>query len=202
MHITVGVFNAKNQHSSIVEAADGVGPLGVGGQMAVLDLLLTDVVCDGIHLKQCGTDRVVDNVTLTKAEVSIRTLACKNGGQQRAACDQLEVNCGTADVFALRVDIGVRAEFVVNEVSDNLCLVTAGCNPNLQRLVFIHNGHGAHAVVVTEEGHDKGLDLVPCSLEHVCLCLYLIVIIGSVCAILLAAADDHVVNFQRLRLCA
>ena len=202
VHITVGIFNAKHQHSRIVEAADGVGPLGVRCERAILDLLLTNVVCNGVYLKQRGTDRVVDNVTLSKTEVYVRTLTCQDRRKQRAACDQLQVNGSTADVFALFVDTGVRAEFVVDKVSDNLCLVTAGCDPDLQRILFGNNGHGAHAVIVTEEGHDEGLDLVPCSLEHVCLCLYLIVIIGSVCAILLAAADDHVVNFQRLRLCA
>ena len=202
MHITVGIFNAKHQHCSIVEAADRVYPFGVGSQVAVLDLLLTDIACDFVNGKQCGTDRVVDDVALAKAEVNVRSLLCQDRGQQRTCSDQLEVYGSTADVFALGVGDFVGREVVVDQVSDNLRLVTAGSQPDLNCALLGHNGHGAHAVVVTEEGHDKALDLVPCGLEDICVCLHLIVIIGSVCAVLLAAADDEVVNLKGLCLSA
>ena len=165
MVYVIFIGDTKNHHSRFVKVTRDLGEVG-----HVLD-----------RFKR-ATDCVVDNISLTDTNVYVRTLACKDRGQQRTARYELKVD--------RHVILG--REVVVYESADNLCLVTTVSQPNLNGIFALFHRHRTYAVVVTEEALEEARDLVYDRLPEVCLCAR---------KILVLILDHQVVQNQRLGLC-
>ena len=108
------------------------------------------------------TDRVLDRVGTRAVESYVRTDAGKHGREQGIAGDELQSD----------VHIGFRNELVIDQVPDDLRLVTAGHDPHVDALLlggFLRGG--ADGVVVGVEGADELLHFVRERLEEVRLSL-------------------------------
>ena len=161
----VRVLHLKNDHRRLIE---------VGGHLVeVLHIF---------NRFKCTSDRVVDYVTRADTEVYVRTLLSKDRRKERTARNETEV-----DGYAVFL-----SELIINEVSDNLRLISTGCDPYLYAVLCDLIGKSAHTVVVTEEGLNKSGDLVPKRCEEACL---------SLGELFIRALNYEVVKSKRLSLC-
>ena len=161
---TVSVLHLKNDHCGLVE---------VSGD-------LVEVFHSFNRLKRT-TDSVVDYVARAKSEVNVRSLLSKDRRKKRSARNETKVN-GYA-VFL--------SEVIINEVSDNLRLISTGRDPNLNAILSSLVCKRAHTVVVTEEALYEARELVPECLEEVSVCL------GRLCV---STLNNDAVKRERLSL--
>lgn len=117
----------------------------------------------GVDGDNCGTDSVLNRVdACCPEELRQEPTPARTEGRSVPGGNELQSS----------VDTGGGTEVVIHEVTDDLRLVTTGCNPYFNGLIgSFFGGRAAERVIVGVEGRCELSELVPERLEEVTVAL-------------------------------